>query len=194
MSKSLHGSSAFSRIIRTAICAGLMAGVGVNANAQVDDDILEEVIVTGIRGTLEQNLDIKRDAAAFVDAITAEDIGKFPDKNVADALQRVPGVSITRDGGEGQFVSVRGVSSDLTLTLLNGNYISTGTNVTNPSRSFNYSLLPSNLVSSVEVYKSPEAKIDEGGIGGTVIINTRKPLEIETNTLLLALASHCAPR
>lgn len=182
MSKSLHVSSAFSRTLRTAICAGLMAGVSVNAAAQVDDDIIEEVIVTGIRGTLEENLDIKRDAAAFVDAITAEDIGKFPDKNVADALQRVPGVSITRDGGEGQFVSVRGVSSDLTLTLLNGNYISTGTNVTNPSRSFNYALLPSNLVSSVEVYKSPEARLDEGGIGGTVIINTRKPLEMDSGT------------
>ena len=75
MSKSLHGSSAFSRIIRTAICAGLIAGSGFNANAQDGDLAMEEVIVTGIRGTLEKNLDIKRDASAFVDAITAEDIG-----------------------------------------------------------------------------------------------------------------------
>ncbi|MDC3393264.1 TonB-dependent receptor [Luminiphilus sp.] len=189
MSKSIHGSSAFSRIIRTAICAGLIAGSGVNANAQDGDPVMEEVIVTGIRGTLEKNLDIKRDASAFVDAITAEDIGKFPDKNIADALQRVPGVSITRDGGEGQFVSVRGVSSDLTMTLLNGNYIATGQSATNPSRSFNYSLLPSNLISSVEVYKSPEARIDEGGIGGTIIINTRKPLEMESGSGFLNFES-----
>jgi len=127
------------------MAVGLSATIGVQAQDGLE--VMEEVVVTGIRGTLERNLDIKRDASAFVDAITAEDIGKFPDKNVADALQRVPGVSITRDSGEGQFVSVRGVSSDLTLTLLNGNYISTGTNVTNPSRSFNYALLPSNLVS-----------------------------------------------
>jgi iron complex outermembrane receptor protein len=163
----------------SSIAGGLSA---MPAVAQSEDNALEEVLVTGISGALQRNLDVKRDAAAFVDAITAEDIGKFPDKNVADALQRVPGVSITRDGGEGQFVSVRGVSPELTLTLLNGNYVATAVNSRDPVRSFNYALLPSTLISSVEVYKTPEARLDEGGIGGTVIINTRKPLDMDANS------------
>ena len=150
--------------------------------AQSDDSVIEEIEVVGIRSTLQRNIDIKRDANAFVDAITAEDIGKFPDKSVADALQRVPGISITRDGGEGQFVSVRGISSDLSLTQLNGNYIATASTALDPQRSFNFALLPSSLVSSVEVYKSPMAKIEEGGIGGTIIVNTRKPLDMEAGS------------
>ncbi|MGA1579859.1 MAG: TonB-dependent receptor plug domain-containing protein, partial [Luminiphilus sp.] len=188
----LDGKSAIPKRILTvliglAVSAGVVVTQAQDDADDLEDAIMEEVLVTGIRNTLQKNLDIKRDAAAFVDAITAEDIGKFPDKNVADALQRVPGVSITRDGGEGKNVSIRGVSSDLTLTLLNGNYIATGTNQTNPSRSFNYTLLPSNMISSVEVYKTPEARIDEGGIGGTVIINTRKPLQMDSMSGYLSL-------
>lgn len=142
---------------------------------------IEEVEVIGIRGTLTRNLDLKRDADSFVDAITAEEIGKFPDKNVADALQRVPGISITRNGGEGQYVSIRGTSSALTLTQLNGNYVATGSTARDPQRSFNFSLLPANLIQKTEVYKSPQAKLDEGGVGGTIIVHTRKPLETEAN-------------
>lgn len=118
----------------------------------------------------------------MVDVITAEDVGKFPDKNVADALQRVPGVVISRDGGEGKNVSVRGLSSELVLTELNGNYIATAESNGDPTRSFNYTLLPSNLLGSAELYKTPEARIDEGGIGGTVILQTRRPLELEPNS------------
>jgi iron complex outermembrane recepter protein len=158
-----------------------------NAAGQASSDdspnmLLEEVVVTGVRASLKKNLDMKRDSMAFVDAITAEDIGKFPDKNVADALQRIPGVSITRSGGEGQFVSIRGTGSDLTLTQLNGNYVATASTNRDPSRSFNYSLLPANLIERTEVYKSPEAKIDEGGIGGTVIVHTRRPFNMEANS------------
>lgn len=126
----------------------------------------------------------------MLDVITAEDIGKFPDKNVADALQRVPGVVIDRDGGEGSRMSIRGLSADLTLTELNGNFIAsidtpdslsgTGTNDgTNARRSFNYLLLPSSLIASAEVYKSSEAKLDEGGVDGTVILRTRRPLDLK---------------
>ena len=152
------------------------------SSADSPDMLLEEVVVTGIRATLKKNLDMKREAAAFVDAITAEDIGKFPDKNVADALQRIPGVSITRSGGEGQFVSIRGTSSELTLTQLNGNYVATASSSREPSRSFNFSLLPANLIESTEVYKSPQAKIDEGGLGGTIIVNTRRPLNLDSGS------------
>jgi TonB-dependent receptor len=137
-----------------------------------------DIVVTGYRQSIEASLRTKREANAFVDVITAEDVGKFPDKNVADALQRMPGVIISRDGGEGSRVSIRGLNSDLTLTELNGNFIA-GTDSGDPSRSFNYLLLPSSMIGSVEVFKSPEARLDEGGVGGTVILHTRRPLDLK---------------
>ncbi len=142
----------------------------------------ETVVVTGYRYSIEKSLDQKRDANAIVDVVTAEDIGKFPDKNVADALQRVPGVIIDRSGGEGKNVSVRGLSSELTLTELNGNYIATAESNGDPTRSFNYTLMPSNMLSSAELFKTPEARIDEGGIGGTVILHTRRPLDVKSGS------------
>jgi TonB-dependent receptor len=142
----------------------------------------EKVVVTGFRYSIDKSLDQKRDANAIVDVVTAEDVGKFPDKNVADALQRVPGVIIDRDGGEGKNVSVRGLSSELTLTELNGNYIATAESNGDPTRSFNYMLMPSNMLSSAELFKTPEARIDEGGIGGTVILHTRRPLDVKSGS------------
>ena len=151
--------------------------------AQADDATnLDAVTVTGYRYSIEKSLDQKRNANAVVEVVTAEDISKFPDKNVADALQRTPGVVITRDGGEGKNVSVRGLQPGLTLTQLNGNYIATSETNADPSRSFNYTLLPANMLSSAELFKSPEARLDEGGIGGTVILHTRRPLDMEANT------------
>lgn len=167
----------------------LMAACNVAYADQKDNqnnDDFEVIEVRGIRSSTAENLAIKRLSNATVDAITAEDIGKFPDKNVADSLQRVSGVLIDRDGGEGSRVSIRGTSPDWTLTQLNGNYIaSSGAGV--PTRSFNYTLLPSSMISSVEVFKSAEARIDEGGIGGTVILHTRKPLDMEANSGALSL-------
>jgi TonB-dependent receptor len=147
------------------------------AEKKADSNQLETVVVTGYRSSIEKSLDKKRNADAIVDVITAEDVGKFPDKNVADALQRVPGVIINRDGGEGKNVSVRGLAAALTLTELNGNYIATAESNGDPSRSFNYTLMPSNMLGSAELYKTPEARIDEGGVGGTVILHTLRPLD-----------------
>jgi iron complex outermembrane receptor protein len=148
-------------------------------------DELEEIVVTGIRGSLRQSLDVKRNNNAIVDAISAEDIGKFPDKNVAESLQRVPGVTIQRQFGEGAAVSIRGAGNELTLTTLNGqNVASTGWFVLEPAkRSFNYELLPSELVGNIEVYKSSQADLAEGGVGGTVVINTRKPLDMDSMSI-----------
>ena len=155
-----------------------------SADAEKTDDAtdLDKVTVTGYRYSIEKSLDQKRDANAVVEVITAEDVGKFPDKNVADALQRVPGVIVSRSGGEGKNVSVRGLSSELTLTELNGNYIATAESNGDPTRSFNYMLLPSSMLSSAELFKTQEARIDEGGVGGTVILHTRRPLDMESNT------------
>lgn len=140
----------------------------------------DQIVITGIRASLQQAINIKRQADAVVDAISAEDIGKFPDKNVAEALQRVTGVSISRDFGEGERVSVRGTAPNLSLTLLNGHAVATADwfvlDQLAASRSFNYLMLPSELVSTLEVYKSPRADIEEGGIGATINVKTRMPL------------------
>ena len=154
-------------------------------NSSASDDETEVIQVRGIRASAAENLAIKRLSNAVVDAITAEDIGKFPDKNVADSLQRVPGVVIQRNGGEGSSVSIRGLSPSLTFTQLNGNFIAASSG--NPSRSFSYELLPSNLVGKVELFKSSEARLDEGGIGGTVIVHSRKPLDMEKNSGVVSL-------
>ncbi|MBU2425772.1 MAG: TonB-dependent receptor plug domain-containing protein, partial [Gammaproteobacteria bacterium] len=122
---------------------------------------IETIEVRGILSSMSENLLNKRASDSVVDVITAEDIGKFPDKNVADSLQRVPGVVIQRDGGEGATVSIRGLSSDLTLSQLNGNFIASSPG--EPSRSFSYALLPSTMIERLEVFKSSEARLDEGG-------------------------------
>ena len=168
--------------------AGLAVSMPALAQDEDEDDMdleaIDEVVVTGIRSSLRSNLDAKRFADSISDSINAEDIGKFPDKNVADALQRVPGVSITRSGGEGQRVDVRGLGSDLTLTQLNGNYIASS--LGEPQRSFLYTLLPSNMIARAEVIKSPQARIDEGGVGGTIILHTHKPLDRDANSGFVA--------
>ncbi|MDQ1062867.1 TonB-dependent receptor [Stenotrophomonas sp. SORGH_AS_0282] len=183
-----HGRDALSAAITFALAAAAFVPAAAFAQQAATPTeapsatTLDSVQVTGYRYAIEKSLQQKRDANAVVEVITAEDVGKFPDKNVADSLQRVPGVVITRDGGEGKSVSVRGLDPDLTLTQLNGNYIATSETNDEASRSFNYTLLPSNMLSSAELFKSPEARIDEGGIGGTVILHTRRPLEMESNS------------
>lgn len=160
----------------------LLAG---NTAAQGSAEAIEEVTVTGIRGALAQSLDVKRDATSIVDAISSEDIGKFPDKNVADSLQRIPGVSVDRIWGEGRDIFVRGTDSTLNRTLMNGQNVASAywwAN-DNPSRGFNYSILASELVSSLEVYKSPEARHDEGSIGGMVNVRTRRPMDLDPLTI-----------
>ena len=177
------------RLLCHGLAAVLLASLGIAHRAeeaapqdvaQADSPEVELVTVMGIRGSLRKSIDVKRDSDGVVDAITEEDIGKFPDKNVAESLQRVTGVTIQRQFGEGQGVAIRGASQNMTLTTLNGqNVASTGWFAFEPARrSFNYSLLPSELVGNIKVYKSSQADLVEGGIGGTVVINTRKPLDM----------------
>jgi iron complex outermembrane receptor protein len=151
---------------------------------------LESVTITGIRASLEQSLNVKRNADTRVEVISAEDIGKMPDKNVADSLQRVPGVTISSAGAnEGGFdendrVSMRGTSPSLTQTLINGHNVASGDwfilNQTGTvGRSVSYTLLPSELVKRVTVHKSSQASDLEGGVVGTVNIETFKPLDFK---------------
>jgi iron complex outermembrane receptor protein len=144
-------------------------------------DGAQRVEVRGIRETLKRNLAEKRDALNVVDSINAEDLGKFPDKNVADSLQRVPGISVDRTWGEGRDIFVRGTDKSLNMTQLNGQAVASAYWWKNDSQSrgFNYDILPSELVGGLDVYKSPSADLDEGSIGGLVIVKTRKPLQFK---------------
>src|ERR1043165_9610611 len=105
--------------------AAVLSSVGLTTTAYAADGPIEEVVVRGIRASLQQSIDTKRESTAIVDAISSEDVGKFPDKNVAEALQRVPGVVINREFGEGERVSLRGTAPNLTRTLLNGHALAT---------------------------------------------------------------------
>ncbi len=151
---------------------------------------LEQVEVRGVRATLKRNLAEKREAQNIVDTISAEDVGKFPDKNVADSLQRVPGISVDRIWGEGKAIFVRGTDKNLNMTQLNGQAVASSEWWLNEAqtRSFNYDVLPSEIVGSLEVYKSPSADLDEGSIGGLVIVKTRRPLDFKDALTLQASA------
>lgn len=161
-----------------------MMGIASVAQAQ-EAGATEEIVVTGIRGALKNAVDIKRNSTAVVDAVSAEDVGKFPDSDVGESLGRIPGVAVGRAFGQGASVSIRGAAPQMTLTQLNGqNVASTGWYDQQAiDRSFNYSLLPSQLIGGMEVYKSSQANLNEGGIGGTVIVKTRKPLDLDANTV-----------
>lgn len=156
------------------------------------DDTIERIEVRGIRASVQASMNNKRFSNAVVDALTAEDIGKFPDSDVGESLGRIPGIAVNRQFGQGQQVSIRGASNQLTHTQLNGHGIaSTGWfDQQTTDRSFNYSLLPPELLGEIEAYKSAQADINEGGIGGTVIVHTRKPLELDKNTLFFSNKQH----
>lgn len=143
----------------------------------------EAIVVSGYRESVAKSLDAKRNLSVIADVITAEDIGKFPDKNVAEALQRVPGIVINREFGEGERVSLRGTAPNLTRATVNGHAIATADwfvlDQLSATRSFNYLTLPSEIVGKLEVYKTPQADIEEGGIGGTINVNTRHPLDMD---------------
>ena len=152
-----------------------LALISASAPAFANDGAIQEVVVQGgLRASLKANMDIKRDSVGVVDAITAEDMGKFPDTNLAESLQRITGVSISRSNGEGSQVTVRGFGPEYNLVTLNGRQLPThnGTN-----RSFDFADLASEGISAVEVYKTGQANVPTGGIGSSINIITSRPLE-----------------
>ena len=173
-----------STLIGTAVAIALF-GPNDHARAQAG---LEEIVVTGIRHSNELSLEAKREAGTRVEVISAEDILKMPDKNVADSLSRVVGVTVSsasaNEGGfdENDRISMRGTNPSLTQTLLNGHNVAAGdwfvlNQVEQVGRSVSYTLLPSELVDQIVVHKTSEASLVEGGVAGSVDIITRKPLD-----------------
>jgi TonB-dependent receptor len=161
--------------------------VAAQASASTTQGELEEVVVTGMRASLESAMDVKRDAIGVVDAISAEDIGKFPDTNLAESLQRVTGISIDRRNGEGALVTARGFGAQYNMVTLNGRTMpaadayaggnSGDGGVAGQTRAFNFANLASESISGIEVYKTGKADIATGGIGATVNIKTARPFD-----------------
>lgn len=156
------------------------------ASAEPEDGeslVQDTIVVRGIRASLASSLATKRDADGIVDAITAEDIGKFPDQNLAESLQRITGVSVDRSLGEGSSVTVRGFGQDFNLVTFNGRMMPTSTlgdGASAPSsRNFDFGNLASEAISAVEVFKTSKASVPTGGIGATINIRTTRPLEAD---------------
>ncbi len=162
-----HGTHILSHTL-LAFAIGSITGSLYAQDTNEEASVLEEVVVTGMRASLQDALATKRDADQIMDAISAEDIGKFPDENIGEALQRIPGVSLDREAGEGKGVSIRGLGAGLSQVTINGQVMAS----TEGSREFNYSVLDSAMVSALEVWKSPVASQVEGSVGGTVNIVT----------------------
>lgn len=162
------------RKLSLAVATAIAASFQSTGSIAESQDV-EEIFVTGIRGSLERSIDVKRDSLNMTDAISSEDIGKFPDNNIAESLQRITGVAIERNGGEGQFITVRGFGPEFNTVLVNGRTMPTD----NPGREFSFDVIPSELVKGVELHKSPLAHTQEGSIGGTVNISTARPLDLD---------------
>ncbi len=157
-----------------AILASMTAiyGAGVVAQDEVSP-LMEEVVVEGIRASLSRAADRKRDANKIQDSIVAEDIGKFPDQNVAESLQRIAGVSISRVNGEGSQVSVRSFGPEFNVVKLNHRTLAT----VNGGRSFDFQILPSELIGGADVIKTPTADLSAGSIGAYINVRTARPLD-----------------
>ncbi|MDO6746137.1 TonB-dependent receptor [Gilvimarinus sp. 1_MG-2023] len=170
------------KLIASAVASCAMAGFSAPSFAQDDAGQIEEVVVTGIRASLDRAMDVKRESTGVVDAISAEDIGKMPDANLAESLQRVAGVSITRSNGEGARVTVRGIDPSMNMVTLNGRSMPSVTNDggagDRASRAFDFGSLAAESVSGAEIYKTGRADLSGGGLGATVNLKTLRPLDV----------------
>src|SRR5882724_3236230 len=171
------GSAALGTAISIAVSAALHA-----ADTSDSADAIQEVVITGIRHSLSSAAERKRNSDIVMDSITSEDLGKFPDANVAESLQRIPGVSIDRNNGEGQFVTVRGMGPQFNTVLFNGRTLASGTKDETTGRvlrEFSFDLLAAELISGADVYKTSQARMQDGGIGSTINLHTARPLDLK---------------
>ena len=161
----------------TAAAPGAASAPAVAADAPAaggNSPDLQEIVVTGIRASLEKSLEIKKDAAVVLDSINATEMGRFPDADVADSLEHLPGITIDRTtGGEGIHVNVRGLGPQYNITTLNNRILATD----DDSRDLAFDVLPSEIISGADVLKSPQASALEGSIGGTVNLRTASPFD-----------------
>lgn len=144
---------------------------------------LEEIVVTGYRSSLKTSLNIKKESIVMGDSIVAEDIGEFPDTNLAEAMARIPGVTATRADGRGKNLTVRGLNSTFTRTQINGMEVQ-AVDFNTRDRSFDFNVFASELFSRIDVAKSTEASMEEGSLGATINLHTARPLDMDGNTFV----------
>ena len=182
--KMIHRKNFLAAAVAFIVGAGGATAKAVEADGA--EGLIEEISVTGYRASLLKSQELKRNAVGTQDSIVTEDIGDFPDLNLAESLQRVPGVAITRDSGEGRNISLRGLGPNFTRTRVNGlealfvtdsGLGSRGTNTR--TRNFDFSVFASELFNRIDVHKSYDAKLDEGGLAGTVDLYTAQPFDYE---------------
>jgi TonB-dependent receptor len=164
---------------KTPLATGVALALGASAltPAIAQDEPIEEVVVTGIRSSLISSMETKRNARGVVDAITAEDIGKFPDTNLAESMQRIPGVSIDRNNNEGSRVTVRGFGPEFNLALLNGRQMPTSNLAAESVRSWDFANVAAEGVRAVNILKTFNATQPSGGIGSVIDLRTARPFD-----------------
>lgn len=180
--KSLELNKSGQLFARSLLALSISSSLYGGSVMAADEQAMEEIVVTGIRASVQRAMDVKRNAAGVVDAISAEDMGKFPDTNLAESLQRITGVSISRSNGEGSQITVRGFGASNNMITLNGRTLPAGGSTAaygggTIGRAFDFGNLASESVKAVEVYKTGKASVATGGIGATVNIITSKPIE-----------------
>ena len=180
------------RLLAGCAPAGLLLAAALGGAAVAQDtetgtasQTSDVITITGYRGSLAQSLNIKREETGSVDAIVADDIADFPDLNLAESLQRIPGVAITRDSGEGRAITVRGLSGEFTRVRVNGMEAiagTTGEGSVNRGRSFDFNVFASELFNNIIVRKTASADVDEGSLGAVVDLNTARPFDYDEGT------------
>src|SRR5687768_10299651 len=188
MNSSRKTAFAYSKAMLLA-AACLTGGLATQAEAQTTAAAgdVDEVIITGFRRSLAESTQAKRESASFQDSVFAEDIGKFPDTNLAESFNRIPGVTISREiTGEGLNVAIRGLNTNFTRVLLNGAPVaiaSTGQDNASQNREVDLDLFPTELFSQLTVAKSPTAELIEGGAAGTVNMRMSRPFDSDESRL-----------
>jgi TonB-dependent receptor len=178
-------ASRSTRYVLFSLAIVLLASTGATAQAQEAEDVIEEIVVQGFRGSLRQSLATKRSATGVVDAVTAEDIADFPDLNLAESIQRIPGVSIDRVNGEGRRITIRGLPADFhririnNMEAMNTTGSADSSGGSNRGRGFDFNTFASDLFTGITVRKSASASVEEGSIGATVDLRTARPFDYD---------------
>jgi iron complex outermembrane recepter protein len=183
------GSKRLAQAIGLALVGAVVPALAQDAAGAPGE--LEEIVVTGFRASLELAQDIKRQAPNTLESVVAEDIAKMPDLNLAESIQRIPGVAMTREGGEGRNITLRGFAPDFTRTTLNGmevpatsDGLDSGGVTINAGRAFDFHLFASELFNRIDVQKTQTASLEEGGIAGTVDLHSAKPFDYDGLTMI----------
>lgn len=172
--KSSAGVSLLALFIASSISFDAIAQ-GAKPNSE-EEKSKETIIVKGVRGSLLRSTDAKRKSSTIIDAISAEELGKFPDRNVAESLGNIPGITVQRGrGAEGQNITIRGLGEEFSITMLNGRILPSDST----SRAFAFDVLPSDMISGAEVFKAVQAQQTEGSIGGSIDLKSARPFDLK---------------